>query len=36
MGGSAAVTFSDSSGHRYQFVLSNRQDADLVAEALLG
>jgi hypothetical protein len=36
VGGSAAVTFSDSSGHRYQFVLSNRQDADLVAEALLG
>lgn len=36
VGGSAAVNFSDSSGHRYQFVLSNRQDADLVAETLAG
>ena len=36
VGGSAAVAFSDSSGHRYQFVLSNRQDADLVAETLAG
>ena len=36
VGGSAAVTFSDSSGHRYQFVFSNRQDADLVTETLAG
>ncbi|MGO2003535.1 hypothetical protein [Arthrobacter rhombi] len=34
MGGSAAVTFSDSSGHRYQFVLARRQDAELIAEAI--
>ncbi|GAA5226770.1 DUF3093 family protein [Paeniglutamicibacter antarcticus] len=36
MGGSAAVTFSDSDGHRYQFVLSNRGDAELIAEAIAG
>lgn len=36
VGGSAAVTFSDSNGHRYQFVLSNHQDADRVAETLAG
>ena len=34
MGGSASVTFSDSNGHRYQFVLANSQDAELVAEAI--
>ncbi|MGL3806360.1 hypothetical protein ACSYDW_09710 [Paeniglutamicibacter sp. R2-26] len=36
VGGSAAVTFSDSSGHRYQFVFSNRQDADMAARTLTG
>lgn len=36
MGGSASVTFSDSNGHRYQFVLVNPQDAKLVAEAIAG
>lgn len=34
MGGSAAVTFSESSGHCYQFVLANRQSAELMAEAI--
>ncbi|MFJ2352267.1 hypothetical protein ACTXJG_17060 [Glutamicibacter arilaitensis] len=36
MGGTAAVTFSDSKGYRYQFVLANLQDARLVAEAITG
>ena len=36
MGGSTAVTFSDSNGHRYQFVLTNPQDAKLIAEAIAG
>lgn len=36
MGGSAAVTFSDSNGHRYQFVLANPDDAKLIAEAIAG
>lgn len=34
LGGSAAVTFSKSGGHRYQFVLLNRQSAEVVAEAI--
>ena len=33
---SASVTFSDSNGHRYQFVLANPRDAKLIAEAIAG
>lgn len=34
LGGSAAVTFAESGGHRYRFVVANRQTAERMAEAL--
>ena len=34
MGGSVCVNFTDSTDHRYQFVLTSFHDAELVAEAL--